>query len=87
MEDLEILGIVGFDGVTKHGLQIHPDQRHIIYSMGNKITIKNLDYDKQDFLSGHTDIITTLCISSCGSFIASGQITHPGFKVIHAIFY
>lgn len=55
--------------------------------MGNKVTIKNIETGEQIFLSGHTDVITTLCISPCGKYIASGQITHLGFKVKRNYYY
>lgn len=50
--------------------------------MGNKVTVKNINSGKQFFLSGHTNLISALCVSPCGKFIASGQINHLGFKVI-----
>ncbi|CAD6241390.1 GSCOCG00002716001-RA-CDS [Cotesia congregata] len=79
---LNVLGIIGFDGITKHGLQLHPNNNHLIYSMGNKVTVKTIETGEQIFLSGHTNVITTLCISPCGKYIASGQLTHLGFKAM-----
>lgn len=68
-------------GLTKSGLQLHPDERNLVYPMGNKVTIKHIDSGKQIFLSGHTNLISTICISPCGNYIASGQINFLGFKV------
>ncbi|KAG8038967.1 hypothetical protein G9C98_003274 [Cotesia typhae] len=84
---LNVLGIIGFDGITKHGLQLHPNNNHLIYSMGNKVTVKTIETGEQIFLSGHTNVITTLCISPCGKYIASGQLTHLGFKVMTNLYY
>ncbi|XP_015113522.1 cilia- and flagella-associated protein 52 [Diachasma alloeum] len=80
VQELNILGIIGFDGRTKNALHMHPDGKHLIYSMGSKVTVRNVDSGHQEFLAGHTNVVTTLSISRCGSFIASGQLTHLGFK-------
>ncbi|XP_034936102.1 cilia- and flagella-associated protein 52 [Chelonus insularis] len=82
IKNLNTYGIIGFDGLTKHGLKFHPDQKHLIYSMGSKVTIKNIETGEQSFLSGHNNVITTLTISPCGKYIASGQLTHLGFKAM-----
>ncbi|KAK0095663.1 hypothetical protein PV326_007707 [Microctonus aethiopoides] len=82
IKDLEVVGIIGFDGITKHGLQLHPDNEHLIYSTGHKITIKNIENNTQDFLSGHTNVVTTISVSPCGKYIASGQLTHLEFKAM-----
>ncbi|XP_011496716.1 PREDICTED: cilia- and flagella-associated protein 52 [Ceratosolen solmsi marchali] len=80
LQDLELSGIVAFDGLTKNSLQLHPDEKHFVYPMGNKVTIKHIESGAQYFLSGHTNLISTICISPCGKYIASGQINHMGFK-------
>ncbi|XP_058791457.1 cilia- and flagella-associated protein 52 [Phymastichus coffea] len=80
IQDLEPSGIIAFDGLTKNGLQLHPDQQHFVYPMGNKVTIKHVATGAQSFLSGHTNLISAMCISACGKFVASGQINHQGFK-------
>ncbi|XP_014217506.1 cilia- and flagella-associated protein 52-like [Copidosoma floridanum] len=80
IQDLEIAGIVAFDGLTKNALQLHPDNEHFVYPMGNKVTVKHIITGKQAFLSGHTNLISTMCISPCGKYVASGQINHMGFK-------
>lgn len=66
----------------KNALRLHPDQEHMIYPMGNKVTIKHIASGEQSFLSGHTNLISAVCVSPCGNFVASGQINHLGFKVI-----
>ncbi|KAF7402973.1 hypothetical protein HZH66_005240 [Vespula vulgaris] len=79
---LDIIGIIGFDGVMKNALRLHPDQEHMIYPMGNKVTIKHIASGEQSFLSGHTNLISAVCVSPCGNFVASGQINHLGFKAM-----
>lgn len=73
-------------GRTKNALQVHPDGKHLIYSMGNKVTIRDTASGHQDFLTGHTNVVTTLCVSRCGTYIASGQLTHLGFKVVSVLY-
>ncbi|XP_020710448.2 cilia- and flagella-associated protein 52 [Athalia rosae] len=82
VNDLQLEGIVAFDGITKKGLQLHPDNEHLIYPMGNKVTIKNIKSGKQKFLTGHTNVISAVCVSPCGKYVGSGQINHVGFKAM-----
>ncbi|KAJ8985900.1 hypothetical protein NQ317_010657 [Molorchus minor] len=79
---LEIKGIIGFDGSTINGLFVHPDGKHIVYPLGNKVVIQNWITKKQDFLVGHTNIISATAVSASGRYIASGQINHIGFKAM-----
>ncbi|KAL6261909.1 hypothetical protein P5V15_006992 [Pogonomyrmex californicus] len=80
--NLEAIGIIAFDGITKNALHLHPDEKHILYPMGLKVAIKNIETGKQRFLSGHTNNVSTLCVSPCGEYIASGQNNHLGFKAM-----
>ncbi|XP_015518674.1 cilia- and flagella-associated protein 52 [Neodiprion lecontei] len=82
VENLELEGIIAFDGVSRKGLQLHPDNEHLIYAMGNKVTIKNIASGKQKFLTGHTNVISAVCVSPCGNYVGSGQINHVGFKAM-----
>lgn len=50
--------------------------------MGNNITIKKVKTGEQSFLTGHKNVVSALNISPCGNLVASGQVNHPGFKVI-----
>ena len=77
---LDICGVIAFDGVTRNGLWLHPDGEHLVYATGNKVTIKNTKTEEQIFLTGHKTLVSALCISPCGDMIASGQVTHHGFK-------
>ncbi|XP_076648661.1 cilia- and flagella-associated protein 52 isoform X2 [Halictus rubicundus] len=82
MKQLELFGVIAFDGSIRNGLRLHPDGEHLVYPMGNKVTIKNLKTGKQTFLAGHKNIVSALCVSPRGNFLASGQVTHHGFKAM-----
>jgi len=64
------------------GLIVHPDRQHLIYPIGCTVIVENMETKKQDFLAGHTDTVSCITISKCGRFIASGQATYMGFKVL-----
>ncbi|XP_050346476.1 cilia- and flagella-associated protein 52 [Nymphalis io] len=80
VKNLEPYAIIGFDGSAIRGLKVHPDGEHIIYPMGNKVCIQEWKTKKMYFLSGHTNSVSTVAVSSKGTFIGSGQINHIGFK-------
>lgn len=65
-----------------NGLRVHPDKQHVVYPLGNKVTIQNWATKKQEFLNGHTNIVSAIDVSRSGKYVASGQINHIGFKVI-----
>ncbi|XP_028413168.1 cilia- and flagella-associated protein 52-like [Dendronephthya gigantea] len=77
---LELVSTIGFAGCIPGGLMVHPDEQHLIYSVGNTITIQHITSGKQRFLVGHTDNISCIAVSKTGRYIASGQVTHMGFK-------
>ena len=68
-------------GSIAHGLKAHPKRQHIIYPVGTMIVIENITTKHQDFLVGHSNTISCLDVSRSGGLIASGQVTHMGFKV------
>lgn len=70
-----------FIGNTINGFIVHPDGKHVVYPLGNKITIQEWSTKRQRFLVGHTNNISSVCVSETGKYIASGQINHIGFKV------
>ncbi|GLV43741.1 uncharacterized protein CBL_06935 [Carabus blaptoides fortunei] len=82
VSELKIKSIIGFDGATVGGLRIHPDGIHVVYPIGNKITVLNWQTKKQDFLSGHTNVISAIDVSKSGKYLASGQINHIGFRAL-----
>lgn len=77
---LHIVYIIPLGSIIK-GFRIHPDKIHVVYPLGNKVTIQNWTTKQQYFLKGHTNVVSAIDISSSGKYIASGQINHIGFKV------
>jgi len=80
VQELELEGVIGFSGMQKHALLLHPNDAHIIYPLGATVVIRNVHDNKdQTFLQGHTDRVTCLAMSKDGNLLASGQITHMGY--------
>lgn len=77
---LELVSTIGFAGCIPRGLIVHPDQQHLIYCLGNTVIIQDIVKNHQRFLVGHTDNVSCTAVSKSGRFIASGQVTHMGFK-------
>lgn len=77
---LELVSTIGFAGAVPSGLLVHPDRQHLIYPLGNTIVIEDLSNNSQSCLTGHTDNVSCLSVSKSGKFLASGQVTHMGFK-------
>lgn len=85
VNQLDLVSTIGFAGDVPGGLLMHPDGNHLIYPLGNTVVIVDLmttkqDKSKQRFLSGHTDNVSCIAVSKSGRFVASGQVTHMGFK-------
>ena len=64
-----------------NGFRVHPNRQHVIYPVGCTIVIEDMNTKKQEFLTGHTNNVSCLAVSKSGRYLASGQITHMGFKV------
>ena len=64
-------------GTVPQGVQVHPNQRHIIYPLGSTIVVKDIVDDTQFFLQGHNNEVSCLALSSDGKTLASGQKTFP----------
>ena len=47
---LNILAVIGFNGITIDGLILHPDNEHLIYPLGSQIVIRNILTREQRFL-------------------------------------
>lgn len=77
---LELVSTIGFAGCVAGGLIVHPDQQHLIYPLGNTVIIQDIVKSQQRFLVGHTDNVSCIAVSKSGRYIASGQVTHMGFK-------
>lgn len=80
IQQLELESAIGFDGKIPNGIKIHPDRMHMVYAIGCNIVIEHLQSRKQEFLVGHNNNISCISISKSGKYIATGQITHMGFK-------
>lgn len=80
---LELSGVIGFNGSVPRGLLLHPLDQHIIYPLGSTIVVKHLINNSQYFLqkNGHDRAVSCLALSATGKYLASGQITtHIGFS-------
>ncbi|XP_077979702.1 cilia- and flagella-associated protein 52-like [Glandiceps talaboti] len=77
---LELYGIVGFNGDVPGGLIVHPDRQHLIFPLGDTVIIEDIVNHTQSFLSGHTNKVSCIAVSKSGRYLASGQVTHMGFK-------
>jgi len=73
-------------GSVQQGLILHPDNEHIIYSLGSTVVVRNIVTRTQEFLRGHDNEISCITVSPSGKYIASGQKTHMGFQVISPVF-
>ncbi|XP_070579439.1 cilia- and flagella-associated protein 52-like [Ptychodera flava] len=80
IEKLELDGTIGYNGKVPNGLKVHPDCKNLIYPLGNTVIIEDVVSHKQSFLSGHTDDVSCIAVSKSGNYLASGQVTHMGFK-------
>ncbi|PIK54041.1 hypothetical protein BSL78_09070 [Apostichopus japonicus] len=78
--ELEILSVIGFYGSVYAGLKVHPDREHFIYPLGNTVIVEHITSHRQYFLTGHTNDVSCIAVSNSGKYLASGQITHMGFK-------
>lgn len=84
---LALESAIGFGGQIHDGLHIHPDGKHLIYTLGACIAIREIGNPKATgFLSGHTDKISCVTVSRSGRYIASGQSTHMGFQADICVF-
>jgi len=77
---LQLEAMIGFNGVVQNGLHVHPDRGHFVYPVGCTVVVEDIENKTQQFLSGHTDLVTCVAISRNGRYIASGQRTYMGFK-------
>uniref|UniRef100_A0A8C4XH24 Cilia- and flagella-associated protein 52 n=1 Tax=Erpetoichthys calabaricus TaxID=27687 RepID=A0A8C4XH24_ERPCA len=67
-------------GNVPGGLIAHPDQKHVIYPLGSTVIIQSLTTQKQEFLQGHSNNVSCITVNRSGQYLASGQVTHMGFK-------
>jgi len=81
-ENLQLQGVIGFNGQTPNGLILHPLDVHCIYPLGSSIVVKHLTENTQTFLreGGHDQDVSCLALSSTGKYLATGQVACNGFK-------
>lgn len=80
MDTLDIRRIIGFNGEVPNGLQVHPDNKNLVYPLGFNVIIEDISNSKQVILSDHTNKVTCVAIDRTGRYIATGQINYMGFK-------
>ena len=73
--------VASFLGQLPRGLIVHPDEKHIIYSLGCNVIIQNINSPHVEPLWGHDNAVSCIAVSHSGKYLASGQVTHSGFKV------
>lgn len=79
--ELQLIGTTGFGGKIHEGLKLHPSGDFLIYPLGCTVVVEAVgDAAEQTFLQGHTDHVSCVAVSKSGRYIASGQVTHPGYK-------
>ena len=78
---LTLTSVIGFSGAVHSGLVLHPDDRHVLYPLGSTIVVKDLITGTQRFLQhGHDKPVAALRLEASGKWLATGQVTHPGFQ-------
>lgn len=80
VNNLELVSMIGFNGHVEGGLNIHPDRVHLVYPLGSTLIVKHLTSGEQSFLTGHSNNVSCVAFSKSGRYLASGQVTHMGFK-------
>ena len=79
-KDLNLCGVIGFNGKVLDGLILHPDNETLIFPVGCQIILRNVLTRKDKFLKGHSNDINTLTVSNTGKYLVSGEKTFSGFK-------
>lgn len=84
VQELELAGVIGFNGHVPHGVLLHPNDQHLIYPLGSTIVVRDLVNNTQTFLhkGGHDRAVSCLALSATGKYLASGQVTHMGFGAL-----
>lgn len=80
LKSLDLEAVIGFGGKVRDGLFYHPGGEYVLYPLGMTLVVKRLCDNKQEFLDGHTNVISSIALSHDGRYAASGQKTHAGFK-------
>lgn len=71
---LELFHGIGYNGSIINSLILHPNMIEYIYLAGGVIAVAEMnDPNKQYFLRGHDNEVTTIALSNQGKLLASGQ--------------
>ncbi|CDJ37466.1 WD domain, G-beta repeat-containing protein, putative [Eimeria tenella] len=76
---LKLDAVIGINGGSKRCILMHPDNQRLIFALGYSIVVRDLISSSDTFLCGHDNCVTCIAISKGGKYLASGQVTHPGF--------
>ncbi len=84
VSNLNLQGVVGYNGTVRAGLILRPDDNTLIYPLGSTIVMRDLVSNTQTFLkkNGHDRAVSCLALSPSGKMLASGQVTHMGFSAV-----
>jgi len=81
---LDLKRIVGFNGNVKDGLHIVEGEKtpNMLFPLGSACILENLNKsdNRQVFFRGHSNPVSAVAVSRCGKYLASGQVTHMGYK-------
>ena len=65
--EVDIKAVIGFTGTsptysgnTYDGLLLHPDNEHVIYSLGSTVVVRHILSRTQTFLRGHDSKISSI---------------------------
>eukprot|EP00756_Hemistasia_phaeocysticola_P015762 Hpha_TRINITY_DN15433_c0_g2::TRINITY_DN15433_c0_g2_i1::g.175930::m.175930 len=84
---LRLESVIGYGGTVAGGMAVHPDGKHLIYTLGSCLVIREIGNPRADeFLLGHTGPVSCLAVSRTGQYVASGQTTHMGFQADICVF-
>ncbi|GBM29807.1 Cilia- and flagella-associated protein 52 [Araneus ventricosus] len=77
---LELVSTLGFQGKIRNGLVFHSDKKHIVYSIGQTVMVKDIGSGKEYRYCGHSNTVSCVAVSKDGTLLASGQENFMGFK-------
>ncbi|XP_071034756.1 cilia- and flagella-associated protein 52 isoform X2 [Parasteatoda tepidariorum] len=80
LDQLEIISTIAFQGKTRNGLVFHVDKKHVAYSVGQNVMVREISSGKEYRYYGHSNTVSCVAVAKDGSFLASGQENFMGFK-------